>query len=53
MGYAVVNNIVWLGPHYLFAALATSACSVTLNFVSNFLWVWRKPYEVNRRPPKA
>lgn len=43
MGYAVVNNIVWLGLHYLFATLANTACSVTINFVSNFLWVWRNP----------
>lgn len=41
VGYAVVNSLVWLGLHYLFAALATTASSVTLNFASNFLWVWR------------
>jgi putative flippase GtrA len=41
VGYAVVNTLAWLGLHYLFAALATTACSVILHFVSNFLWVWR------------
>lgn len=42
VGYVLVNTLVWLGLHYLLAALVTTACSVTLNFASNFLWVWRQ-----------
>ena len=41
LGYGMVNALVWLGVHYLTAAIFTTLCSVTLNLIFNFRWVWR------------
>jgi putative flippase GtrA len=42
IGYLSVNTLVWFGAHYLFSAIVVTACSVTFNLATNFLWVWRQ-----------
>lgn len=39
--YAVANFLILFRVHYLIAAILATACSVTVNFLFNFLWVWR------------
>jgi putative flippase GtrA len=39
--WVIATGLAWLGLHYLVAALVGSACSVGLNLVAHFRWIWR------------
>lgn len=41
--YLTLNGLAWAGVHYLLAALLAVGCSVTVNFTTNFFWVWGNP----------
>ena len=45
--YTVANALPLLVPffnlHYVLASAVGSACSVSFNMLTNFLWIWRKP----------
>lgn len=41
--YVVANTLPRFGLHYLYAAVAATACSVGCSLLTNFLWVWRRP----------
>src|SRR5262249_34591998 len=40
--WAAATALAWLGAHYLLAAAAASGCSVGVNFVAHFGWIWRR-----------
>jgi putative flippase GtrA len=39
--WAVINILPKWGVQYLIASVAGTACSVMINMVTNFFWVWR------------
>lgn len=39
--YTITNILTLLHLHYILAAITATACSVTINLILNFLWVWR------------
>jgi putative flippase GtrA len=41
--WSAANVLRAAGVHYLLAAVLAMFCSVGFNFLSNFLWIWRKP----------
>src|SRR5262245_41368031 len=51
--WIVANALPKFGVHYLFAALAGTACSVFFSMITNFLWIWRTNTRGNLERPHA
>ena len=49
--YGATNALKALGVNYLIAPVLATVASVGVNFLSNFLWIWKKPKSANAVAP--